>query len=546
MAVTLGDFSRVLDVTKQQELLFLKDWDIPQSPSTPSQNLDQSAGLGSFGNVWSFLGSPQLLDAPPKPSHSSLPTTPLRELPQPPIKRIKKNEPTLPKVPHSAVPITQARELPQTQVKRSKEDETKAAINAVQAAVEKLKASEQNAAKPTKESHTTKHATPVAKQKRISAPRSASPPSPVLPATAPAKVNAKAKHSTAHNDTPAPLSVLKDVSITAPNTPTPKPKPAFLPASVQPLAGGGKPMQAENRIHKPYSHIPRSIEPKVARAPEDKDWDLFTRIMKNFPEDRKTLVAPMNLTTHNNDPNGVHIFVDASNIFIGFIKEMKLSRGIPDHVRIPRADLSFDSLALLMERRRPVAKRVLVGSNPHLPAFDKAKAVGYQCSILEKVEKARQLTDRQVYFKELEEARRSKGHNRPKSAHGTHYTSGNTSGSDTGTASAPQFDRVKKVEQGVDEILHLKICESVLDHPGKPGTIVLATGDAAEAEYSDGFLKTLERALKHGWTVELLSWSRSISALYTKRSWSKQWGDRFRIIPLDEYAEDLLDMSTSA
>jgi hypothetical protein len=514
MAVTLGDFSRVLDLTKQQEPLFLQDWDISYPPSTPSRDVDQSAGLGSFGNVWSFLGSPQLLPTPPKASHSSTPVTPVQPLPPP-------------------------------QIKQSKEEEAKAAIQAVQAAVRKLKASESNDAKIPK-SLSLRCTTPVAKKKKIAAQKLAQPPSPVLPATAPAKVNAKAKHTpipAVTSTARVPPVILKDVSITGPNTPTPKPKPALLPASVQPLAGGGKPMQAENWIHKPTSHLPRSIEPKVARAPEDKDWDLFTRIMKNFPEDRKTLVAPMNLTTHNNDPNGVHIFVDASNIFIGFIKEMKLSRGIPDHVRIPRADLSFDSLALLMERRRPVAKRVLVGSNPHLPAFDKAKAVGYQCSILEKVEKARQLTDRQVYFKEQESARKLKSPypNRPKSSRG--YTPGNTSGSDTGTASAPQFDRVKKVEQGVDEILHLKICESVLDHPGKPGTIVLATGDAAEAEYSDGFLKTLERALKHGWTVELLSWSRSISALYTKRSWSRQWGDRFRIIPLDEYAEDLLDLS---
>jgi len=516
MAVTLGDFSRVLDLTKQQEPLFLKDWDIPYSPSTPSLDVDQSAGLGSFGNVWSFLGSPPLLATPPKTSHASLPTTPLEEISRP-------------------------------QIKQSKEDEVKAAVEAVQAAVGKLKASESAVAKISK-SPTLQSCTPVPKKKKTTTQKAASPPSPVLPATAPAKVNAKAKYTPLQNVTSTPQvapDTLKDVSTTTPNTPTPKPKLAFLPASVQPLAGGGKPIQAENRTHKPTSHLPRSIEPKVVRAPEDKDWDLFTRIMKNFPEDRKTLVAPMNLTTHNNDPNGVHIFVDASNIFIGFIKEMKLSRGIPDHVRIPRADLSFDSLALLMERRRPVAKRVLVGSNPHLPAFDKAKAVGYQCNILEKVEKARQLTDRQIYFKEQEEARRQKSPHRPKSSRGTQYTPGNTSGSDTGTASAPQFDRVKKVEQGVDEILHLKICESVLDHPGKPGTIVLATGDAAEAEYSDGFLKTLERALKHGWTVELLSWSRSISALYTKRSWSKQWGDRFRIIPLDEYAEDLLDMSMS-
>jgi hypothetical protein len=101
-----------------------------------------------------------------------------------------------------------------------------------------------------------------------------------------------------------------------------------------------------------------------------------------------------------------------------------------------------------------------------------------------------------------------------------------------------------KVEQGVDEILHLKICESVLDNPGRPGTIVLATGDAAEAEYSDGFLRTIERALEHGWKVELMSWRKSISALYKRREWRGRWEDRFRIVELDDYAEDLLDLTS--
>ncbi|KAF1817926.1 uncharacterized protein K489DRAFT_385415 [Dissoconium aciculare CBS 342.82] len=513
MALSLGDFSRVLDITKQHEPLFLKDWDVSLLPATPSRDVEQLPGLGNFGDVWSFLGSPALSE----PATPAALSTPL---------------------------VNCALDLPPKQTKQGK---PKLLAQSVQKPADKTQAVNTQAAKISN-TPVTKAGSATPKKKKVTPQRPASPLFPKAPATAPAKVNAKAQ-TTITRDTTAtnklPLSVLKDASVTAPNTPTPKPKLAFLPASVQPLAGGGRPMQTEHRIKKPISQTPRSIEPKVARAPEDKDWDLFTRIMKNFPEDRKTLVAPMNLTTHNNDPNGVHIFVDASNIFIGFMKEMKLSRGIPDHVRIPRADLSFDSLALLMERRRPVAKRVLVGSTPHLPAFDKAKAVGYQCSILEKVEKARQLTERQVYFKEQEEARKLKSPYRSKSSR-AQYSSGNTSGSDTGTASAPQFDRVKMVEQGVDEILHLKICESVLDHPGKPGTIVLATGDAAEAEYSDGFLKTLERALKHGWTVELLSWSRSISALYTKRSWSKQWGDRFRIIPLDEYAEDLLDMSIAS
>ncbi|EMC95600.1 hypothetical protein BAUCODRAFT_70827 [Baudoinia panamericana UAMH 10762] len=266
------------------------------------------------------------------------------------------------------------------------------------------------------------------------------------------------------------------------------------------------------------------IEPKVVRTGEDRNWALLMKLIGDFWEDRGHLIAPMNLTTHNNDPNGIHVFVDASNIFIGFTDQLKRARGIPSYAQVPQVDLSFDALALLMERRRPVAKRVLAGSTPHLPAFDKAKAVGYECSILEKVYKARELTERQLFFKE---------HDR----FGRPYSGG--SGSETG--STPQYAPARMIEQGVDEILHLKILESVIDAE-KPSTIVLATGDAAQAEYSPGFMVMVERALKKGWKVELVSWSHNISNAYKRRDWLEAWGQHFRVVYLDDYAEELLEM----
>lgn len=297
-----------------------------------------------------------------------------------------------------------------------------------------------------------------------------------------------------------------------------------------------------------------TIEPKIVRSGEDRHWALLMKLIGDFWEDRKYIISPMNLTTHNNDPKGIHVFVDASNIFIGFTEELKRSRGIPRQVQVPQVDLSFDALGLLMERRRPVAKRVLVGSTPHLPAFDKAKAVGYECSILEKVYKARELTERQIFFQDHDRAGRPLRHRSgakvpsasavaasngspPNSGNGN--TSGNGSGSETG--STPQFAKARMIEQGVDEILHLKMLESIVDSE-LPSTIVLATGDAAQAEYSPGFMAMVERALKKGWKVELVSWSYNISGMYTKREWAETWGDRFRIVFLDDYAEELLEM----
>nr|POE93343.1 hypothetical protein CFP56_19355 [Quercus suber] len=293
------------------------------------------------------------------------------------------------------------------------------------------------------------------------------------------------------------------------------------------------------------------IEPIIIRSGADRSWALLMKLLTNFYEDRDHLVAPANLTTHNNDPRGIHVFVDASNIFIGFNEQLKRARNIHPNTSMPLSNLSFDALALLMERRRPVAKRVLVGSNPHLPAFDKAKAVGYECNILDKVYKARELTERQIFFKEQDERqRRGHQHGSAKAPPPTtdehsssavmHGSGGKGSGAGSET-NAPQFAPARMIEQGVDEILHLKILESVVDTDA-PSTIVLATGDAAQAEYSKGFMAMVERALKKGWKVELVSWSANISMMYQKPQWKQTWGQQFKVVFLDDYAEELLDM----
>jgi hypothetical protein len=93
----------------------------------------------------------------------------------------------------------------------------------------------------------------------------------------------------------------------------------------------------------------------------------------------------------------------------------------------------------------------------------------------------------------------------------------------------------------VDEILHLKILESLVD-TDEPATIVLATGDAAEAEFSGGFMKMVERALQRGWNVELVSFSQVTSFAYRRKEFRAKWGKQFRFIALEEFNEELLDM----
>ncbi|KAH7118790.1 hypothetical protein B0J11DRAFT_440919 [Dendryphion nanum] len=278
---------------------------------------------------------------------------------------------------------------------------------------------------------------------------------------------------------------------------------------------------------RPATPAPQTLS---ARPREDRHFDFFTKLMEEFPEDKKWLVSPMRLTSDKSSPEGIHIFVDASNILIGFKESLKRTRN-------PSFDMSFDCLALLLERRRPVAKRVYAGSTrltgPLASAekfADLAGDVGYQMDIYEQVYKVREQTESQRFFKDVDRMGWAKA---------TQIRTGSGSDSETGppptTPSAPKW-----VEQGVDESLHLKMCQSILDVE-VPSTMVLATGDGAAAEYSDGFLAHVERALKKGWKVELVSWKQQTNGGYKNKKFRAKWGDAFRMIELDEYLQWMVD-----
>lgn len=206
---------------------------------------------------------------------------------------------------------------------------------------------------------------------------------------------------------------------------------------------------------------------------------------------------------------------------IGFHDALKLSRGQSLGHRMRRQPLSFHNFSLILERGRPIAKRVVVGSD-NFPAIAEAKAIGYETCILDRVHKAKELTARQKRFS---------------------YPNGNGtgtgSGSETTAAIAVQYAPEKWVEQAVDEILHLKMMESIVD-ASEPSTMVLATGDAAEAEYSGGFLKMVERALSKGWKIELASFRHNTSSAYKKKEFRQKWGEGFKVVELDKYVEMLL------
>ncbi|KAG7284178.1 hypothetical protein NEMBOFW57_010541 [Staphylotrichum longicolle] len=227
--------------------------------------------------------------------------------------------------------------------------------------------------------------------------------------------------------------------------------------------------------------------------------------------------------------NPVHIFIDLSNIIIGFYDSMKESRGISVNKRVVAPAFSFKNFDTILTRDRNVAKRIVAGSlansyHKRWPDYMlQAQELKYEMNILERVPKP------------ASPVRKRK----PKV--GPRDLDAPTSGADTSGEDRP-VGPMKHGEQGVDELLHLKILQSAMD-TARPATMVLATGDAASAQYSDGFKKNIERVLSHGWNIELYGWSRNISSAWREPEFTEQWGHQFKIVELDEFCEELFDMT---
>ncbi|KAF1945649.1 hypothetical protein EJ02DRAFT_451363 [Clathrospora elynae] len=309
----------------------------------------------------------------------------------------------------------------------------------------------------------------------------------------------------------------------------------LVPRTVRPVTvpRSSQPVVVEQPLTSPTT--PKRRRPGLTiRSQVDRHFHFFNKLLSTFPDDRRWLVSPMQLLGERTSAHGLHVFVDASNIMIGF-KEMLRNHGIQPH----KYELSFDSLALLMERRRPVAKKVFAGShreaNP-LPQVAKlvetSRAVGYDSVMQEQVLIVREDSETKRFFNDVKRM----GWHRA-----TQLRSGTGSDSETGPPPTPKIPSAPKwVEQGVDEILHLKMCQSIIDTE-VPSTMVLATGDGAIAEMSDGFLAHVERALNRGWKVELISWGKQTNGGYKNKTFRAQWAEQFRIIELDEFLEDIID-----
>jgi len=152
----------------------------------------------------------------------------------------------------------------------------------------------------------------------------------------------------------------------------------------------------------------------------------------------------------------------------------------PRHLRT----LSLPCLSLLLRRGRPTPPGTLhlVASSPLQQNLDPLVRLGWEVSVLKRVE---------VYQDEVEDPTAMNLVAKPMAR------------IPSGGDGSRRFK-----EQGVDEILHLKILQTLNAHTAVRGKskIILATGDARGGQFNrDGFLGAVKEAMKRDWAVELWS-----------------------------------------
>ncbi|KZD02952.1 MULTISPECIES: NYN domain-containing protein [Thalassospira] len=179
---------------------------------------------------------------------------------------------------------------------------------------------------------------------------------------------------------------------------------------------------------------------------------------------------------------GIHVFFDNSNVWGG---AQNIRSEKEPHVPWFLLRIYYKNIFSLVEGGREVKTKVMAGSVP--PECDQlwenAKGLGCDVDLLHRVE-----------------------------------------------------DGARVREQGVDELLHLKIANAILDHDA-PQTLVVVSGDGSISEFGTGFITQVERALKKGWKAEIWSWSNSLKSKYYELRDLHQ--DTVSINTFDEYYDAL-------
>ena len=174
-----------------------------------------------------------------------------------------------------------------------------------------------------------------------------------------------------------------------------------------------------------------------------------------------------------------HIFVDNSNIFGG---AQRAAQTLEPNAIWLAVRVYYRNLFQLFASKDCVATRILAGSippdNENLWAY--AREQGYDTDLLRRVER----------------------------------------------------DDGRLVEQAVDEMLHLRIANALLDYE-TPQALVIASGDGNTSEMGTSFPMQAMRALRREWTVEIWSWEGQLSGRFA--SLKTEYPELLSVHTLDPY-----------
>jgi len=178
-----------------------------------------------------------------------------------------------------------------------------------------------------------------------------------------------------------------------------------------------------------------------------------------------------------------HIFIDNSNVFGG---AQRAAGEIEPEALWMAVRIYYKNFFRLIENGYQPTTKILAGSVPpgNEILWDHARSTGYNTNLLKRV------------------------------------------ASDDG----------RLVEQGVDEICHLKIANALLDHD-PPQTLTLVTGDGNDSDFGTSFLRQAERALKQGWNVNVWSWKAQLSGKF--QSLADRSTGKMKVQTLDPYYKSI-------
>lgn len=195
-----------------------------------------------------------------------------------------------------------------------------------------------------------------------------------------------------------------------------------------------------------------------------------------------------------NKKDNTYIFIDISNIYIGFYKYVE------NRYKLLNPRINCKSLLNLLENKRNIQKRVLVGSCKK-NILKKTRNNNYE----NKLHKIFKKNDYNTYILERHEK-----------------------------------------EKGVDELLHNNIMETLL-FSNEVGTIVIATGDGKSSDFTDNsFYNLVLKALEIGWSIEIITWKYQMNKNYqyghelNALLKNKEIKKRYNIIYLEKYVNELI------